>query len=247
MSNEKKEFPDEGELVLCTVSQISKTSAFVNLDDYNKTGILITAEVAPGRIRNIRDYLSFNKKIVCKVLRVDKEKNHIDLSLRRVSFGEKKDVMERYKKDKDALSILNIVVDKSKIEGILSKIMSEFSSLSEFMSSAKENIDLFKKFGMDKESHQLAELIKERTKIKKINIKSKIKLFSKESQSLTLIKKAFSTNNPFVKITYISSPHYLITVDGREYKEANNILKETLDNITKNLEKIDCYIEVEDE
>ncbi len=247
MANEKKEFPDEGELVLCTVSQISKTSAFVNLDDYNKTGILITAEVAPGRIRNIRDYLSANKKIVCKVLRVDKERSHIDLSLRRVGLGEKKEVMERYKKDKDALSILNIAVDKHKIEGILSKIRSEFSSLSEFISSARENTELFKKFGMENESNQLAELIKERTKIKKISIKSEIKLFSKENQSLTLIKKAFILNNPSVRITYISSPSYLITVEGTDYKEASNILKETLNKITKNLEEIGCYIEVKDE
>src|SRR3989344_1007448 len=123
---EKNDFPEEGELVLCTVTDISKTSAFATLDDYGKTGILITAEVAPGRIRNIRDYISPNKKIVCKVLRVDRERGHIDLSLRRVSLKERKDVIERYKKDKDALSILNRVIESSKVDSIVSKIKEEF-------------------------------------------------------------------------------------------------------------------------
>ncbi len=246
MVTEKKEFPEEEELVLCTVNQISKTSAFVTIDDYNKTGILITAEVAPGRIRNIRDYISPNKKIVCKVLRVDKEKNHIDLSLRRVSLKERKDVMERYKKDKDAISILRRVIDESQIDSVISKIKEEFGSLSDFISLARENNQLFKKIGLEKESEKLMELIKERIKSKKVIIKENLKLFAKEGQSLTLIKKALAIKKPGVKIVYISSPNYLLTVECKEYKEARNLLKESIEEITNNLEKIGCYAEFKD-
>ena len=244
---EQKEFPEEGELVLCTVTEISKTSAFANLDDYGKVGILITAEVAPGRIRNIRDYISPNKKIVCKVLRVDKERGHIDLSLRRVSLKERKDVMEMYKKDKDALSILNRVVDKSKIGSVILGIKAEFQSLSEFLYSARSDANLFRKFGMEKESDKLVELIKERIKVHKISLRAKLRLFSREEQSLTMIKKAMTIKKPGVKITYISAPNYLVTVESTDYKEAKSIMKEVIKDITNNLKEINCYIEVKDE
>jgi len=83
-------FPVDDELVFCTVTKIFHSSVFVVLDEYDKSGMINISEIAPGRIRNIRDYIEMGKKIVCKVLRVDSVKGHIDLSLRRVNEMEKK-------------------------------------------------------------------------------------------------------------------------------------------------------------
>ena len=81
----KEGFPEEDELVMCTVTQVQFHSVFVTLDEYDKGGMIHISEVSPGRIRNIRDFVREGKKIVCKVLRVNEEKGHIDLSLRRVT------------------------------------------------------------------------------------------------------------------------------------------------------------------
>ena len=72
---------EEGEIVLCTVDKIIGTTVFVKIEG-NGEGTITTSEIAPGRIRNLRDYVSPGRKIVCKVLRVDV--NKISLSLRRV-------------------------------------------------------------------------------------------------------------------------------------------------------------------
>src|SRR3989338_5359313 len=77
----KEGFPEEDELVMCTVTQVQFHSVFVILDEYDKGGMIHISEVSPGRIRNIRDFVREGKKVVCKVLRVNKEKGHIDLSL----------------------------------------------------------------------------------------------------------------------------------------------------------------------
>ena len=61
-------------------------------------GTIITSEIAPGRIRNLRDYVVPKKKIVCKVLRISG--NRIDLSLRRVTQKEKKEVLEQFQQEK---------------------------------------------------------------------------------------------------------------------------------------------------
>ena len=76
-----------GDKVLCTVDRIVGTAVFVRIDNSNIEGEIIMSEVAPGRIRNIRDYVVPKKKIVCKVLRISSSGN-IDLSLRRVTQKE---------------------------------------------------------------------------------------------------------------------------------------------------------------
>ncbi len=72
----------EGSLVLCTVKKIEKTNIFLDIDGYGE-GSMVLSEVAAGRIRNLREYVFPNKKIVCKILNIDK--GHIELSLRRVT------------------------------------------------------------------------------------------------------------------------------------------------------------------
>ena len=54
---------EEGDVVLCTVTKIEGTSVFVNIEGDGE-GSIIVSEIAPGRIRNLRDYVLPNKKIV---------------------------------------------------------------------------------------------------------------------------------------------------------------------------------------
>src|SRR3989344_2093318 len=78
---------EEGNLVLCSVTKIIGTTVFIHLDEYNIDGTLSFPEVAPGRIRNIRDYAFPGKKIVCKVLKIHPQS--VEVSLRRVKVNEK--------------------------------------------------------------------------------------------------------------------------------------------------------------
>ena len=61
-----------GDLVLCTVERIERTIIFVKIAFGNKEvdGSIVISEIAPGRIRNIRQYVVPKKKIVCKILRI---------------------------------------------------------------------------------------------------------------------------------------------------------------------------------
>src|SRR3989344_5637544 len=88
----------EDESALCTVTRIESAAVFVNIEEYNQEGTITLSEISPGRIRNIREFVSIGKKIVCKVLR--KQGNHIELSLRRVSAKERDEILNRYKKEK---------------------------------------------------------------------------------------------------------------------------------------------------
>src|SRR3989344_5311406 len=91
----------EDESALCTVTRIESAAVFVNIDEYNQEGTITLSEISPGRIRNIREFVSVGKKIVCKVLR--KNNDRIELSLRRVSAKERDSILEHYKKERDKL------------------------------------------------------------------------------------------------------------------------------------------------
>jgi translation initiation factor 2 subunit 1 len=64
------EFPEEGELVVCTVQNVKNFGAFVTLDEYgNKEGFIHVRDVATGWVKYIRDYVREGQKIVTKVKR----------------------------------------------------------------------------------------------------------------------------------------------------------------------------------
>ena len=105
----KEDFPEEDELVMCTVTKVQFHSVFVRLDEYDKSGMIHISEVSPGRIRNIRDFVKESKKIVCKVLGITKEKGHIDLSLRRVTETQKRNKVDEIKQQQKAEKILEFV------------------------------------------------------------------------------------------------------------------------------------------
>jgi len=225
MANDK--FPEVEELVLCTVDQIMGTTVFVKLDNYGKTGVIATSEIAPGRIRNLRDYVVPNKKIVCKVLRIDKEKGHIDLSLRRVSQKDTREIIEKFNKERAANTILNLA--SKKVEEISEKIKKKYNSLFEFLEKAKENESIISEFFNKEDSEKISSLIKERIKAKKIEVKKKISVSTIAPNGINIIKGAL--NRKDVSISYLGAPFYMVSVEASDYKLANKKLENALQEI----------------
>ncbi|MBI2043960.1 hypothetical protein HYT24_01195, partial [Candidatus Pacearchaeota archaeon] len=114
-----------GDLVLCTVDKIERTTVFVKLSVNGKEtdGSINFSEIAPGRIRNIRDYVVPKKKIVCKILRITPAGN-IELSLRRVSQKEAKEVLGKEQQGKSYLSMIKSVVGE-RADNIIKDISKE--------------------------------------------------------------------------------------------------------------------------
>jgi len=100
-------FPEENELVLCTITSVQYHSVFAKLDEFeHRSGMIHISEVAPGRIRNMREFVQEGKKVICKILKVDIERNRIDLSLRRVNDSQKRQKNAQIKREQQAEKIL---------------------------------------------------------------------------------------------------------------------------------------------
>lgn len=233
----KKDVPEEDELVLCTVTKIFHHGVFVDIDEYGRGGMIHISEVSPGRIRNIRDFVKEGKKIVCKILRVDRERGHIDLSLRRVNAGQKKEKVNEIKQEQKAEKIIEFVAKKLKID--TKKLYDELSSnIFEkyhfvhlcFEDVVKGDISL-DKLGIDKKiSDVLTELVKERMKPAEVFVKGRLKLKSYQPEGVEVIKGALkkALETPDVSITYDGGGSYKIKAKATEYKAAEKILEKSV-------------------
>src|SRR5512138_1285961 len=113
MSEQKLDWPETGDLVMATIKTVMDYGVYANLDEYNRNGFLHISEISSARIRNIRDFVRENQKLVLKVLRVDTEKGHVDLSLRRVTKRERIEKIKSWKKDRKAEALLRGVAEKT--------------------------------------------------------------------------------------------------------------------------------------
>ena len=111
--SEKPEWPEVGDLVLATVETVTDYGAYAKLDEYDKEGLLHISEISSSWVRNIRHFVREGQKVVLKVLRVNVEKAHIDLSLRRVTKREKIEKIMSWKKERKAETLLRSVSEKT--------------------------------------------------------------------------------------------------------------------------------------
>lgn len=223
-----------GDVVLATVDRIIGTVVFVKIDSNSKDleGSIILSEIAPGRIRNIRNYVVPKKKIVCKVLRISKDR--IDLSLRRVTQKEKKELMEQYKQEKSHKSIIKSVLGE-KANSIIKEILKE-ERVYDFLQASKTNPKKLEKLVGKKESEKIIDILKKQ-KQKKAIVKKILSLTTTKPNGLELIKDLFKEIKN-AEIKYFSAGKYSIKTEAEDLKTADKRLKEIIDEIEKISKKL---------
>ena len=213
---------NEGALVLCKVKKIEKTTVFLEIEG-NGEGSMMLSEVAAGRIRNLRDYVAPNRKIVCKVLHI--EKGNIQLSLRRVTGKERESVLQQYKKERNIMNMLKAVLKDT--ENIIEKIKKEYNII-EFFDEAREDQSLLKKFFTKEESEKLSKILVEKLGKEKI-IRKMFRLSSLSSSGLLDIKEILSEIP--AKIKYLGSSKFSIETQAKDFKEANKKIIAAIEKI----------------
>jgi len=220
---------EEGDIVLCTVDRIVGTTVFVRIDG-NGEGSIVFSEVAPGRIRNIRDYVFPKKMIVCKVLRISGER--IDLSLRRVTLKEQKELKDRYKEERSFVSILKTVLGE-KAEGVLGKIEKE--GIYNVLQKIKENPKELESLVGQQDSKKIFEILNAQKEKKQI-IKKEIILKSTEPNGVEIIKNILG-NLAGVDVRYLAAGRYSLQREDTDLKQADQKLREILEAIEKAAKK----------
>src|SRR5512136_377465 len=155
---ERVGWPDESDLVVCTVKKVTDFGAFVELDEYgHKEGLIHISEVASGWVKYIRDHVREGQKIVCKVLYVDETKHHIDLSLKDVNEHQRREKIQQWKNEQKAEKWIQYVakVTKTSTEDLnkfINTLYERFGSVyAAFEKSRISGISALTEIGISKE------------------------------------------------------------------------------------------------
>ena len=208
---------------MCTVRKIEGTTIFIDIEG-NGSGSIVLSEIAAGRIRNLRDYVTIGKKIVCKILKIDKA--HIELSLRRVTAKEKDDIKERYEKERNLLSMLKASTKKP--DEILGKIK-ETLSAPEFLEEARANPKTIESFMPKSEAEAFAKILAEKKEKEKI-VKKIVSLKSLSPSGINDIKSALQVPAG-IEIRYLGSSKFSVSSKGKNFKEANHRVLSAIEQI----------------
>ncbi len=242
----KEGFPEEGELVIVTVTSVQHHTVFSTLDEYSgRTGIIHISEIAPGRIRNIRDYVIEGKKVVCKVLRVNQERGHIDLSLRRVNEAQRRMKNDQLKKEQLAEKIIEFVANDLKkpvpeiYRTVAKKVMEKYPYIYAcFEDVVNGSFDL-KTLGLDKTLiDKLDEAVKLRIKPPQVIINGVFTLISYAPDGANRIKDALKTvQQEGVTLKYLGGGKYKVTFIAEDFKTAEDILEKVTEEVISTMKK----------
>lgn len=249
----KKDYPEEGDLVVGTVIKVQGFGAFVSLDEYPyREGFIHISEIATGWVKRIRNYVREKQKVVCKVLRVDAAKNHIDLSLKRVNDHQRRDKIQEWKNNQKSQKLFEMFSEsigkpvewcfKEFGNNLIKKYGSLYGAFEECAYDCKTLIN----DGFDGDWLKAFETIsKDNISIPFVEIKGLIKITSWDPEgikhirdALTLVEKS-EYEDVQINIKYIGAPRYLLTVRAPDYKIAEGQIKKAVERATEHISKHD--------
>jgi translation initiation factor 2 subunit 1 len=251
MAERKPEWPEFGDLVIATIETVTDYGAYAKLDEYNKRGLLHVSEISSSWIRNIHDFVREGQKVVLKVLRVDTEKGHIDLSLRRVTKRERIEKILSWKKDRKAEALLREVAEKvgSSNEEVYEKggalVEEKYGLYEGFEKAAKEGAEVLTRIGVPEDlAKTFAEVAEERIHVKMVKVKGTIEVRCMEPNGVKIIqdsflnaKKAEKTKDADVRFYVIAAPKYSVEVSAENYKRAEEVLQKVAQSVVSNVAK----------
>lgn len=230
------EYPDEGEHVVCTVKNVKGFGAFVLLDEYeNKEGFIHITEIATGWVKYIRDHIREGQRIVCKVMRVDQEKGHIDLSLKTITEHHKREKIQHWKNEQKARKLMEIVAERLKIQpddlfeefgnSLIEKYGSLYGALEIALDKARLKKDGFKGPWIA----AFNKVAEENIVPPSVKISGTLHLRSNNPDGINSIKKALlaaeKEGGENVDVQYMGAPNYRVVIIAEDYKVAEDILK----------------------
>jgi len=229
-------FPENGELVVCTVTSVEKYGVFVTLDEYDrKEGFIHVREIATGWVKNIGDYVREGQRTVCKVQGVDSKKGHIDLSLKSVNDHQKRERIQQWKNENKAAKLFEIVasdlgtdIDKA-YDAFGNTLLEDYGGLYDAFETAVSDPKGFRSDYSGDWVEAFCKVAESNIAPPSVQIEATVELTSYASDGIVRIKNALmkgaeAADGEDVKITSVGSPRYRILISAGDYKSAGKIM-----------------------
>lgn len=228
-------WPEESELVVCTVENVKDFVAFVSLDEYGgRQGLIPISEIAAGWIKYIRDHIREGQKIVCKVLNVDRTRGHIDLSLKDVNEHQRREKIREWKNESKARKWIGFAAKASDepAEAIEDAVLKKYGAFYPvFEDLVIDGEAAVKKLNLSKKaSEALLHVASENVKVPRVEVMGNLTLTCTQPDGISVIKKALKSAEiklvgVDIELLYLGAPTYRIKVTAPDYKKAEKALE----------------------
>lgn len=241
------EYPSYGEKVIGTVKRLNPYSAFVELDEYpGKEGMIHISEAARKWVKDIREIVKEGQKVVALVVRVEPEKGHIALSLKRLGRRDYDEKMKEFKREQKAEKMLEMVgkelgfnLDKAYDE-IGFPLMELFGEMFKGFQTAQSSPELLVKKGIPEKYVNAIKSVAEKVmELKEIEMRGMLELRSYAPDGVGQIKNILAEASKKMEVKYISAPKYLVSIKSKDIKAAEKKLEAMANEIIKQVEKAD--------
>ncbi len=248
----RKDLPEVGELVIARIKRVFEYGAYVDLEEFeNLEAFIPWSEVSTRYIRDIRSVLKEGQIVVGKVIRVDKKKRppQIDISIKRVTEGERRIRMMRWKRNQKAQKIIELAAKKlgKSLDEAYEKVwIPLYKSFADVLSILEECVirgpEVLREIGLPEDWVQaLYEEAKRHIEIKKVRIRGCFELQSYKPDGIERIKKFLSElesveipyKHTTLRIYTIGAPRYQIEIESADYKTAEKLLSQILEKAEK--------------
>ncbi|PXF53338.1 MAG: translation initiation factor IF-2 subunit alpha [Candidatus Methanophagaceae archaeon] len=246
----KEEWPEKGELVVCTVRELKTFGVFVSLEEYDgKEGFIHISEVTTGWVKHLRDYVRPGQKIVCKVLAVDERRGHIDLSLKAVKEGLKRERIKAWKNEKKARKWLSLAVpeSESELQELETKLVDAYGSLYDaFQQIYKSGKRALSELGIEEAlADKIYKIALANVKPPSVHVTGYVELKCPLPNGVEIIKNALMEAKKVAKngfeCSYIGAPRYRIRITAPDYKKAESLLNEAANAAIELLKRNEGY------
>ncbi|MDD5960238.1 MAG: translation initiation factor IF-2 subunit alpha [Methanobrevibacter wolinii] len=250
MVRKNAKWPEEGELLVATVYKVLPYGCFAKLEEYHgKEAFIHISEVSSGWVKNIRDHVRENQKIVARCIRVNPKKGHVDASLKRIREDQRTKKIQQWKIEQKAEKFLELSAKSlnknlnTAYKEVGYDLMDIFGDIyGAYETAADEGAQSLIDEGIDEKWAEAITNVAERNITPpEVHISGYIDIQTFDPDGVDIVIKALKAaedNNTEdeVKVQYVGAPRYRITVTSSDYRIAEKELQNAADRAIKIIE-----------
>ncbi len=238
-----------------TVTKITEYGAYVHLDEYGIEAFAPVNEVVTSYFRRITEYLREGQKAVFKVIKVDRRKKIVDVSLKRVSDSERKTKWLQWKRAQRAKGLIKLVAERvGKDFEELVKVIDEVGTakfgdaLAVFEVSAKEGIKPLVEAGIPEDlAKAIYEVAKEHIRLPEYKVSGILKVVCLGRKGVDRLREILTAASKVIekfgvegKVYVVGVPRYRIDVVAKDPKLAEEVIKEASKAAIEKAKELGC-------
>jgi translation initiation factor 2 subunit 1 len=247
----EKELPDEGEIVVGKISEVTDLGVFIEIVEYdNLEGLIVVGELTRKRISNATKAVKSGKIEVLFVSRVDRRKKYVDLSRIKVTSEERQACLQEHYRKKLAHNTMITIAQKADIDllGLYESLgwpkTKEFGSLFNFFIAVQSDSTLVEN---EEFKEEIIGAINLRFKVNRLKINIEIKVGCFGQFGVVAIRNALlsaaKVNNE-IEISLVKPPIYSISISVLDSKKGLCSIEDACSVIKKNIEQMGGYFQI---